>query len=1100
MPSIAQRATVGQGRGDGGSFVASASAATAATASVHLLPEEAHTAGALPGKRAVLSRRLWQSVVWEETASAAKTKTTIAVSFPPQYTPTSSSSSSSSPSDLTWLYTAECGPEDTNGEAGPDEDLSASDIWLSSVPPPYTRNLAMAEELTVHVQAYEPIPLSSVILSTSDEQLLSDGGVGATINGVLARQGEVLRLPRPSSSSSPSLVRVVQTEPVVQGVITAKTDVLLAYQEGVGEDEGDEGDGNGDGADVDDVAALADTAGDEFAIDEQFLAHSVLQTFSDSDEEGADKSLQGNATTTAAPSSSSLSQTQTFTSMPIQNRQALVHAIDVWRKHQEDVSTGVDEESAVLVSERGLGSIGAFHGDWAIAQLTGHDDRSRLVRLFSYASDTRVTSSTSPTAYLPPQLLQNLHSRGRFDPLSNPALSPLRLTPLRARNTLRSPRDHHPLGCPLPIPFADSLTIARVPSALSVNRTYQALFLDALRRYFEGKQRIMREGDVIAVGVDRGRVRWVEKSKSSSGKGEAGGEGEQQPPNQQSTSGDDPSADVEPSRYDFNDVATTTTTTAPSGVVHFCITSLTSELSDPSKPAESPNDDDTAAALVVAASSANLGAVVDASLTKMIQTGVAHSRVIDSTAWLGVISSATSPPLPLDAGATPLTRPSSAFGTLCQLIQATLMPRAASYGLHLSVLLKGARGSGKKTAIRWSAARTGVHLVEVNCFDILGDSDTQTEGVLRARFESAASCGPAVLVLYNIDALARKSQAVETGQEPAMSNVLRDCIHKLKSGGAASIDASSPPPSPVAIFATTSDADKCPDGILACFKHEVVIEAPNESERAEILAAAASGSRLNPDVSLKDVATQTAALAAADLVDLVARARLASVERVKAAAHNQGEDTAAGGAPTRLGIAGVALTGADFDVALSKARSNYSESIGAPKIPNVTWDDVGGLASVKSDILDTIQLPLEHPELFADGLKKRSGILLYGPPGTGKTLLAKAVATSCSLNFFSVKGPELLNMYIGESEANVRRVFQRARDAKPCVIFFDELDSVAPKRGNQGDSGGVMDRIVSQLLAELDGMAGSKEGTDVFVIGATNRPDLLDPALLRPGR
>ena len=128
------------------------------------------------------------------------------------------------------------------------------------------------------------------------------------------------------------------------------------------------------------------------------------------------------------------------------------------------------------------------------------------------------------------------------------------------------------------------------------------------------------------------------------------------------------------------------------------------------------------------------------------------------------------------------------------------------------------------------------------------------------------------------------------------------------------------------------------------------------------------------------------------------------------------------------------------------------------------------------------------------------GVLLYGPPGTGKTLIAKAVATSCALNFFSVKGPELLNMYIGESEANVRRVFQRARDARPCVIFFDELDSVAPKRGNHGDSGGVMDRIVSQLLAELDGMSGGDDGGGggVFVIGATNRPDLLDQALLRP--
>ena len=122
---------------------------------------------------------------------------------------------------------------------------------------------------------------------------------------------------------------------------------------------------------------------------------------------------------------------------------------------------------------------------------------------------------------------------------------------------------------------------------------------------------------------------------------------------------------------------------------------------------------------------------------------------------------------------------------------------------------------------------------------------------------------------------------------------------------------------------------------------------------------------------------------------------------------------------------------------------------------------------------------------------------MYGPPGTGKTLVAKAVATTLSLNFLSVKGPELLNMYIGESEANVRRVFTKAREAKPCVVFFDELDSVAPKRGDKGDSGGVMDRVVSQLLAELDGMGSSGE---VFVIGATNRPDLLDSALLRPGR
>ncbi|PSN41188.1 hypothetical protein C0J52_04165 [Blattella germanica] len=177
-------------------------------------------------------------------------------------------------------------------------------------------------------------------------------------------------------------------------------------------------------------------------------------------------------------------------------------------------------------------------------------------------------------------------------------------------------------------------------------------------------------------------------------------------------------------------------------------------------------------------------------------------------------------------------------------------------------------------------------------------------------------------------------------------------------------------------------------------------------------------------------------------------------------------------------------------------QATYSDAIDAPKIPKVSWDDVGGLMDLKKEIMKTIMLPLQHPELLAAGLR-RSGILLYGPPGTGKTLLAKAIATECNLNFLSVKGPELLNMYVGQSEENVREVFSRARAASPCIIFFDELDSLAPNRGKSGDSGGVMDRVVSQLLAELDGL---QKSTHLFVIGATNRPDLIDPALLRPGR
>jgi len=195
---------------------------------------------------------------------------------------------------------------------------------------------------------------------------------------------------------------------------------------------------------------------------------------------------------------------------------------------------------------------------------------------------------------------------------------------------------------------------------------------------------------------------------------------------------------------------------------------------------------------------------------------------------------------------------------------------------------------------------------------------------------------------------------------------------------------------------------------------------------------------------------------------------------------------------------GVVVARDDVDCALAALKSRSRDALGAPKIPSVTWDDVGGLEDAKKAIRDAIELPLKHPAMFRG--RRRSGLLVYGPPGTGKTLLAKAVATECRLPFLSVKGPELLDMYIGESERKVREVFERARGAAPCVVFFDELDSLAPARGAGGDSAGVMDRVVAQLLAEMDGALAMGGAEGIFVVGATNRPDLLDPALLRPGR
>lgn len=192
------------------------------------------------------------------------------------------------------------------------------------------------------------------------------------------------------------------------------------------------------------------------------------------------------------------------------------------------------------------------------------------------------------------------------------------------------------------------------------------------------------------------------------------------------------------------------------------------------------------------------------------------------------------------------------------------------------------------------------------------------------------------------------------------------------------------------------------------------------------------------------------------------------------------------------------LTYDHFESILNDMQSSFADSLGAPKVPKVLWSDIGGLAKLKDEIQSSIGLPLKHVHLMGKNLR-RSGILLYGPPGTGKTLVAKAVATESNLSFLSVQGPELLNMYVGQSEQNVREVFSRARSCAPCVLFLDELDSLAPNRGVAGDSGGVMDRVVSQLLAEMDGMGGDVK-KPIFILAATNRPDLIDPALLRPGR
>ena len=609
-------------------------------------------------------------------------------------------------------------------------------------------------------------------------------------------------------------------------------------------------------------------------------------------------------------------------------------------------------------------------------------------------------------------------------------------------------------------PVAKELTILRVSTPLSTERALQSGIFAALKQHFEKKRRIVRQGDLVALPIDVGTSRLLTQP---------GG-------------GAEAEADVEELlTFSLED---RTSTTCRREVAWFrvgqIVTSDPNENRHPRLPA-----------------SWGGAACIESMLTRMRQAGSETNKTPSALdpSWqyyLGVrppmkISFSHSPLMQLIAPTprqyiTPMQR------RLRELIAAATSPRAVHFGMDpLIILLHSTqRNIGKATLASRAASDLGLHVFDIDAYELIAEGnsagDVKTEALFKTRMERAMNCGPdcTLVSLRHVEALTAER----------MITAIRDSIIDVR-----------------VIIATTTDIGNVPDGIRSLVTHELELTAPDEGEREGILRGITQDRAISlaSNVDLTSVAVKTAALVAGNLADIIDRAIVARQNRLEKLIIQRSIEEG-----THLLIRDVLVSGgedahcvtkADLDIAVEAARKNFADAIGAPKIPNVSWDDVGGLANVKDAVMETIQLPLERPELFAKGMKKRSGILFYGPPGTGKTLLAKAIATEFSLNFFSVKGPELLNMYIGESEANVRRVFQRARDARPCVVFFDELDSVAPKRGNQGDSGGVMDRIVSQLLAELDGMSDGEEGGGgVFVIGATNRPDLLDQALLRPGR
>ncbi|XP_076026813.1 peroxisomal ATPase PEX6 isoform X3 [Genypterus blacodes] len=395
-----------------------------------------------------------------------------------------------------------------------------------------------------------------------------------------------------------------------------------------------------------------------------------------------------------------------------------------------------------------------------------------------------------------------------------------------------------------------------------------------------------------------------------------------------------------------------------------------------------------------------------------------------------------------------------------------------------TVLLHGPGGGGKVTAVSAASRRLHLHLLKVDCVTVCADTPAASEAKLTSVFQRAAALQHCVLLLRNLQVLMRPAGGLEGDGGPEADGRLQAALCRLL----ASV------PNSVAVVASVCRPRQLTAAVMAAFVHQVALESPSEEQRRAVLVSLSRDLRLGRDVDLDRLAKVTAGFVLGDLSALLVEAGRACRRRLHSSSGGLSEED--------LCSSGATVLNQDFTSALQTLQEAQSQAIGAPKIPDVRWEDVGGLRQVKKDILDTVQLPLQRPELLSLGLN-RTGVLLYGPPGTGKTLLAKAVATECCMTFLSVKGPELINMYVGQSEENIREVFCRAKAAAPCVVFFDELDSLAPSRGRSGDSGGVMDRVVSQLLAELDTLQSS---VGVFVIGATNRPDLLDQSLLRPGR
>lgn len=406
---------------------------------------------------------------------------------------------------------------------------------------------------------------------------------------------------------------------------------------------------------------------------------------------------------------------------------------------------------------------------------------------------------------------------------------------------------------------------------------------------------------------------------------------------------------------------------------------------------------------------------------------------------------------------------------------------------HCGVLLHGPPGVGKTKLAHAIAGSLGVPLFFVAAPEIVSGISGDSEAKLRNLFQDAIAAAPSIVFIDEIDTIAGHREEASRGMEGRIVGQLLSCMDQVSQAWRQLSKV-------VCVIGATNRLEVLDTALRRAgrFDREIALGIPSIDERQSILRIICDKLNLADDVDFFELANATPGYVGADLHLLVKEASILAIQRK----YKELESAGLLDNPAAADLAGFCVTHAELQQATRRVQPSAMRE-GFTTIPNVSWADVGALEDVREELERSILQPIRAPKLHHRfGVDQPVGVLLYGPPGCGKTLVAKAIANQSGANFISIKGPELLNKFVGESERSVRMVFARGRASAPCVLFFDELDALAPRRGSDR-ANPSSERVVNQLLTELDGIEGRK---DVYVIGATNRPDMIDPAMLRPGR